>query len=109
MSLLTDIQTFVNNVGNVHPDDVLNSLNYNGNILGIGTATPASIVDDLWLEDRRWSTVRMAVINRGDENVAYVYNEPSTEMQDWDDWSASDTEVYEVIGEEVAKVTYVRP
>lgn len=109
MSLLTEIQDIVTELGNAAPDEVVDYLNYDDNKLNLGDPpNPATIVDNVWLEDKRWCAVRMAVINRGDENVAYVYNEPSTEMQDWSDWSASDTEVYEVIGKEVTKITYVK-
>lgn len=110
MSLLEDVQTAVAQAGNVSPEELLDYLatDENGNSLSLDDEELPKIVDDLWVADSRWATVRMAVFNRGDENVAYVYNEPATEMQDWDDWSASDTEVYSVIGEEVTKVRYVR-
>lgn len=108
VSLLTEIQDSVQTQGNVHPSEIVDDINYDDNELSLGNSDLAIIVDDVWIEDKRWCTVRMAVINRGDENVAYVYNEPSTEMQDWSDWSAGDTEVYEVIGKEVTTIRYVR-
>lgn len=108
MSLLSEVQNSVQTQGNVHPSEIVDDINYDDNELSLGNPDPATIVDDVWLEDKRWCAVRMAVINRGDENVAYVYNEPSTEMQDWSDWSAGETEVYEVISKEVTTIKYVK-
>ena len=110
MSLLEDIQKAVAEAGNAPPEEVMDHVTYDdqGNPLDLSNVEPLKVVDDVWVANSRWSTVRMAVFNRGNENVAYVYNEPATEMQDWSDWSASDTEVYEVIGQEVTKIRYVR-
>ena len=110
MSLLEDVQRAVAEAGNVSPEELLDYLatDENENPLSLGDEELPKIVDDVWMEDKRWCEVRMAVINRGDENVAYVYNEPATEMQDWSDWSASDTEVYEVETKQVTKTVYTR-
>ena len=54
----------------------------------------------------RWSNVNRAVLRRGDEYVAVVYNEPATENQDWSDWSSDEVEVYAVTPVEVTTVEY---
>lgn len=71
---------------------------------GVADDTGAELIEEEYLDTLRWSTLNRAIFKRDDEFVAVEYQEPATEMQDWDDFDLGD--IYEVEPVEIKTVRY---
>lgn len=103
MSLLTDLRDHFDSVGyyeEPHSNDL-----------------ECVLVEDEVIDIGRWSIARRAVFHRktivgrepiefSDEYVAVEYDEPATELQDWDDFGVP--EVYNVWPVEVSVTKFIK-
>lgn len=84
---------------------------------GVADDIGAELIENKFIDSLRWSNVNRAIFKRitsdndlgiitAEEFAAVVYQEPATEMQDWDDFDAP--EVYKVEPVEIVVTYYNR-